>query len=530
MKKIFALLCFLVLFSINLVAQEWQQKESIFFNKENNIFFIVDSTINSIEREEIVDKTKTYIQKDLELLQGDDLTEPLSILFFGSREEMHLKTGKRVSSFSMLKNSGNPVYSINVVYDSLHCPLNRELIKMIISTKWGDMKDSKLIWLREGLSTYATPEADDCNSYTLEDKYAYLLQNNKLIDLEEFPVNEISPDYKAARIQAAYIVSLLLEKYGIEKFKKLWLGGMDNFETIFEESLNSIIQKLNKNFEQKYKILIPIDWQTLTSDCIYPQPDDWLFIYDQNGLGKLMSKEVDSIQFIISLDIDVGKGDEIVEKTKAYIAQNLELINESGLESSMHLVLVDSREEVEKVLGGKQAGLAQFNAEEKIHSIVAVYNDLFPSALKHELMHAISIEKWGKQSPDLLWVAEGLAVFAAPEAEECTGYTLEERYVYLLQQNKLWDVNHLFTSSWTRTEYTQAGYIVKYLIEKFGIKKLKKLWQTGMKDFEEIYGLNFEEIINNINENLYQRYPNQMELDWDTFNEDCIEFFITPKQ
>lgn len=163
MKKIFALLCLSVLFSINFVAQEWQQKESIFFKQKDNIFFVVDSTINSIEREKIVDKTKTYIQKDLELLQEDDLIEPLSIVFFCSRGEIHRRTGKRNSSLSILKNADGPIHSIGIVYDSLYCPLNRELIKMIISTKWGDQKDSRLTWLREGLSNYATPEADDCN-------------------------------------------------------------------------------------------------------------------------------------------------------------------------------------------------------------------------------------------------------------------------------------------------------------------------------------------------------------------------------
>ncbi|MDR2955240.1 MAG: hypothetical protein LBV43_09185 [Prevotella sp.] len=297
---------------------------------------------------------------------------------------------------------------------------------------------------------------------------------------------------------------------------------MINFEKIYGISFENLAKKINKQLERKYSEPITIDWEVFTKDCIDPQPDDWLVVYDKNNAGEVMTKKVGNIEFIIFSFIDVDVRNEIVEKTKDYIAQNLELINESELESSIQLILVQNREEVKKFTGNRLGGMAHFNSQEGIHSITSVFNDTV-NVLKHELMHAVSVEKWGEYGSNLLWLTEGLAVFAAPDTEECTGYTLEERYAYLLQNNRLLDISELIAFPWTRTSYSQAGYIVKYLIERFGVEKLKLFWQSGMDNFEKVYGLKYEEMISEINSELNKKYSSPIGLEWKTFNKDCIE-------
>lgn len=527
MKKLAALsILFILTYNSILFSQDWGKQGEVFFKQDNNIFYAVDTAINITDRESIITKTKEYIQKDLNILQERDLTESLLIALVRGRGDMYRFTDKRTSSFSILKNETLTAHTVISVYDPQYCSLNRELMRIILCIKWGNQQDSQLTWLNEGLSTYATPEADNCNNYTLEEKYIYLLQNSRLIDLTEFPTSEISPDFKAARLQAAYIVSKLLHNYGIEKLKQLWIEGMNNFETIFGESLSAIMERIDIILNQRYNIPLTMNWQDFAKDCIDPQPDDWLPIYD-NSLGQMMIKKIDNLTFILSSCIDIDKGDEIIEETKNYIKQNLELIDESGFKSFIQLALVQNRDEVEKVIGDRLGGMAQFSPKEGLHTIASVYSET-SSVLKHEVMHAVSIEKWGEPGANLLWLSEGLAVFAAPETEECTGYTLEERYVYLLQSNNILSIHDLIAFPWTRTSYSQAGYIVKYLIEKYGIKKLKSLWQNGIDTFECIYGQSFEEMISSINAQLNDKYPNPIGLNWNVFNTDCIKNIDLP--
>lgn len=531
-KRLPITISLLLLSVCSILSQEykWQSSPDMgsrVFAQDKNIMYIIDSIINLSNRNNIITKINNYIKYDLELLKEDEFKEPCVIGILQNRGEIYKYSGKRMSSSSMLKDNINPVNQIFTIYDQNYGSLNREVMKVILSSKWGKQKDNRLIWLIEGLATYVTPEADNCDGLNLEEKYTYLAKNEKLIDLTQFPKEETTPEYKAARIQSAYIVKNLLDKYGIEALKQLWSEGMDNFDKIYESSFDKLVANINKRFRSEYNnIMVQVDWETFTLDCINPQPQDWIPIYD-NHHGEIMVKEVDNITFMVSSSIitNIDKANEIIEKARDYIAQNLALINESGLESSMQLILVQSRDDVEKISGGRIGGMAHFSPEEGIHSITLVYNDS-SGVLKHELMHAVSIEKWGDCGFNLLWLAEGLAIFAAPESEECTGYTLEERYAYLMQNNKLLELKELFAFPYTRISYSQSGYLVKYIIEKYGIDKLKKLWQDGMDSFEKIYGLSFEKIISNINLELNKKYPNPIGLDWDTFNTDCVEGFI----
>ncbi|MDR2955241.1 MAG: hypothetical protein LBV43_09190 [Prevotella sp.] len=171
-KTVTVLLVFLF-FVLNLFSQDWQQQGSYFIRMDGNTFFSIDSVISTTigisQREGLVAKTKQYIRNNLDLLNETDFNEPLAIAFMHSRGELYRHTGKRVSSFNILKDSTVKFNQVMVIYDPEYCPLNRELIKIIVSSKWGKQKDNQLLWLKEGLATYVSPETDSCDGLNLEE-------------------------------------------------------------------------------------------------------------------------------------------------------------------------------------------------------------------------------------------------------------------------------------------------------------------------------------------------------------------------
>lgn len=519
------LLAFLLFLCSGLFCQEWQQKESMFFKEDGKFLFAVDSAI-SAERDVLEDKVKESLRKNLDFLQERDFDDFLAIGFVSNRGRIHQLMGKRASAFTMFKTSEMPGNSLLLIYDSLHCPLNRELMRVVLATKWGRLQDSRLTWLEQGLSTLVSPEADNCDGYTVEEKYIYLLQRGKLIDLTVFPADDISPEFKAARLQAAYIVSHLIEKYEIAKLKQLWIEGMDRFESIFGESFSDITDRINESLQSENIPPFPMDWATFTKDCIDPQPDDWLPVFNPNQIeswDKLVSKDIGNIKLII--DSSANYRDEIISKTKKYILEHLSLLNEKEFENSIHITILQNKDDMEKIGGMRVGGFFLPNGSygyEDVSFLYAIYAEEYQT-LKHELMHAVSFQKWGRLDADnLRWLSEGLATFSHPEMEG-DGHTLEERYTFFLQNDKLLEKDSLimmpdiFDKIPIKIAYSQSGYIVQYILENYGINKLKQLWQSGMDDFEEIFGITFAQMINDINTKLKEKYPDPISFNWEGF-------------
>jgi hypothetical protein len=144
--------------------------------------------------------------------------------------------------------------------------------------------------------------------------------------------------------------------------------------------------------------------------------------------------------------------------------------------------------------------------------------------LKHEVMHLISRCKWGTSKDDQAWLEEGLATFAAPEAE-CDTLSFEEKYRDILQNGKAVDADalllHFKEQQTPKICYNQSAYIVGYLIEKYGIDRLRKLWIGGMEVFQELYGMSFNSLVQQVERQLMQSSQPAISLDWNDFIRPC---------
>lgn len=270
----------------------------------------------------------------------------------------------------------------------------------------------------------------------------------------------------------------------------------------------------------------------LGNSLLVAQKSDWTEPPYDALTGKV-SKTEGNIRYTMDSIMTIEDRNKAINTVKQYINENLLLLDETDFNDSVHIVLTKDRDEMYKYIYERFQGYYMPKnydvtgiPENMIFCIYGIPHD----ALKHELMHMLSRSKWGNMETNngwSTWLDEGLAVFANPESLNCDGRTLEERYTYFLQNNELLELDSLFSSSNiiynNKRSYTQAGYIVSYLVDNFGIKKLKTLWQSGMNDFEKIYGIRFEDIILQMHDKLKLKYPMPISIDKVYLYKNCVE-------
>ena len=113
-------------------------------------------------------------------------------------------------------------------------------------------------------------------------------------------------------------------------------------------------------------------------------------------------------------------------------------------------------------------------------------NETQKPPIKHELMHLITMLKWGYPTPTSTWMNEGLGTYAE---NDCNGINVAQIYRYFLENDKLISIDLLSSDFYKQPEmvgYHQSGYIVEYLLENYSIEQFKKLWTNGFKNFEKI--------------------------------------------
>jgi hypothetical protein len=362
------------------------------------------------------------------------------------------------------------------------------------------------------------------------------MQNGKLLDIGQLSKEKNTIQQKIARNQSAYIVEYLLENYGIDKLKQLWNKGMNSFEGIYNIEFDNVTANIDQKLNNKYRFPIQFDYEEFEKDCICMPDDGWLSAYNPESisnaqLNRMKTREYGTLRFTVDTILSIEERNEAVVKTKEYIAQNLAIINELEFKDSIHIYLVPDRDRMFDLLGGRIGGVTGLRDEHNPeNSIYSVYNKTH-NPLKHEVMHIVTMLKWGNEMRvGIMWLSEGLATFACPESENCDGHTFEERYVYLLQSGKLLSLDALTDFEVGNDNifrkkqfYNQSAYIVEYLFEKYGIEKIKILWQSGMEDFEKIYGLTIENMIGELEKELMRKYPDPIDFSWEEFNKRCIE-------
>ena len=284
--------------------------------------------------------------------------------------------------------------------------------------------------------------------------------------------------------------------------------------------------------ETASKIILFITLSLVFISCNSQEKNDWHQAKEPLLKNKVYKQDGKTVYYF-DRSIKIKDREAMINRCKGHIKDNLHIINESELSDSIQIIFTQDREENFEFTGWKNiAGIYIPPIGAGISTVLCVYGDKCP--IKHELMHLVSSCKW-KDVADgnsQSWLNEGLATYAAPDAE-CDDYSFEEKYVAILYDNKLVTIDSLVENFHQKIDqedlnlikikihYNQSAYMVQYMIENYGIEKVKELWQNGMHKFEDIFGVTIYTMVDDIEKKLREKYPEPIEFDWKKFEEKC---------
>lgn len=237
--------------------------------------------------------------------------------------------------------------------------------------------------------------------------------------------------------------------------------------------------------------------------------EDWIEITREK-------KTVDNITYYFSSEIEISRRNSAIQECQNSIKDNLNLIKESDFTNEMDIEFVDSRDDMLKFTGLGAQGMA-FPDRNTFFTLLKDKG----SPIKHEMMHMITIYKWGTPPETSTWMNEGLATYSGGT---CSEYSLVEIYKYFIQSNKRIRMDKLAENFYGNPDmiaYTQSAFVCKFLIDNYGIEKFKLLWKCGFDRIKSIYGFSSEELETNLTEYVNEKYPTDIEFDWEEFDKGC---------
>lgn len=202
--------------------------------------------------------------------------------------------------------------------------------------------------------------------------------------------------------------------------------------------------------------------------------------------------------------------DSLVEQCERAIDRNLAILGENEYSDKIQIQFAGSREEMKSFLGFPASGQAE--PFQKVVYLKCDKDDQGP--IVHELMHMVACNAWGFPAKSSTWLNEGFAIYA--DNDSCK-YTVDQLYAYFSEKKLLIPMDSLTFDFYKRPEmiaYYQSGYIVQYLIEKYGLNKIKDLWQSGFQDFNRIYGTPYQKVEQDLRQELKQKIPVAPHIDW----------------
>ena len=154
-------------------------------------------------------------------------------------------------------------------------------------------------------------------------------------------------------------------------------------------------------------------------------------------------------------------------------AEVLAFLNEKDVGPASELFFVDSREQMQQLIGRPIAGMVQSGEK----TAIFVYNEQYKPFLAHELTHLYSHYNWGRPGHGR-WLSEGLAMLVTGP---CQGHTVNELAAGLKHGNELlkWtDLQDRFEEVPEVVANIQAASMADMIMQRGGKPALQSAWRA----------------------------------------------------
>ncbi|NOZ46382.1 MAG: hypothetical protein GXO79_06330 [Chlorobi bacterium] len=181
-----------------------------------------------------------------------------------------------------------------------------------------------------------------------------------------------------------------------------------------------------------------------------------------------------------------------IGKIKSFLESNYaDLLKLNGInlyQPKIKFFMLESKEKMELLFGYKTNG----KSIPKDNATYSVIGKKTNALAMHEICHIISNNVLGDWSES--WINEGLAVYSD---NDWHGYNLHQLSNYFLEKDKIISFKELFNNMGSYNSlisYPEAGSIVKYIYEKYGLEAIKILWKEGSESMRKATGVKLEDL------------------------------------
>jgi hypothetical protein len=190
-------------------------------------------------------------------------------------------------------------------------------------------------------------------------------------------------------------------------------------------------------------------------------------------------------------------------------------LGESELERPFHLFYLESREEMERIVGQPVTGLANWGA----NAVFVVVNPDWRSFEKHEIAHVFTMGRWGPPHDSSRWMIEGIAIYSDGW---CREYTNDEIAFRFLSDGQLPPLQELFDNYRTLGEIRGGFYaasVIGFIRDTYGVDALRKVWRDGSENLTELLGASADEVETSWKSYLRTRVREDIQVDLETIGD-----------
>jgi hypothetical protein len=180
----------------------------------------------------------------------------IKVVYFDEREKMKPFVGFTPKGIA-LPDAHTLLIATNPTIRAYH---KHELMHILSWHKFNGYAATPSDWIQEGLSVYAD---SPCLAHELHEISAYLIYTNKYVKLNELAHKFRTFPDMVAYMQAGSVAQFLIEKYGIQKFERIWKQGFDKIPQILGVSQTQVEDEYIKTILRKYPKKPELNWEYL---------------------------------------------------------------------------------------------------------------------------------------------------------------------------------------------------------------------------------------------------------------------------
>jgi hypothetical protein len=205
----------------------------------------------------------------------------------------------------------------------------------------------------------------------------------------------------------------------------------------------------------------------------------------------------------------------LVRSAEVALDEALHYMGQDEYASELRLIYVESRSEMEELVGRPVTGLAVWTG----HGVFLVVNPEWRSFEKHEIAHVLTMGEWGRPHASSQWMVEGISI-------ACDGWcrtnTVDEIARHLLSQGELPPLARMLRDVGALGEVRGGMYaasVIDYIRTTYGIDAVRRLWTEGTVGLREIVGGELNELESDWKAHLEGTVDPGVEIDYDAIEE-----------